>query len=465
MTLARERGFDFAAQDTNRDGTISSDELMLVILDCSNAFSLAQKRPFSFTFAGKTYRGTVFAVGINQLGVGVQGPAQLAGVKGTVLHEISHMLFDTPDRYYPPFPPTGDVQATGRNRAEWETLSFVRRDGDTSSVAIASGRRLQLQNASNGDFLVAGGADFLNRGGTANEPRGDFTIEVIGGGPVQHGSQVALRLVPSGKYVMAKNGGGDVVQVVADRASTWETFTIEKLSGAGAINFGDPFTLRTSANNPLRQSFILVGIPEGRHDDADTVARGYWTSWNDTVAGGGAGGKYDIMDFDKAPGLLSIYDRFSRGWLNPAVLSPGNRACYMLEPSIETKQSFILWDPTFPEEWYTIENRQARTGMDAVPSNGLIVSWVNESSGYWARWGETDRQLFGAVISASASNVPPNMHVLRALLPIPTYRRSESDTAFQGGTYTLPTGEGFPSRFTISFGRVGTGETMRFCLL
>jgi len=49
---------------------------------------------------------------------------------------------------------------------------------------------------------------------------------------------VTLRTAVGGKYVVAENGGGGVVNANRDSASTWETFSLYDLNG-GALVSGD----------------------------------------------------------------------------------------------------------------------------------------------------------------------------------------------------------------------------------
>lgn|GEM_PF-2531023 len=452
MQLATARGFNFAAQDRNGDGRVTQDELMLVVLDSSNAYSLGQKKQVSFSFAGKTYDGLALFVGINAAGNGAQGRAQLTGVKGTVTHEISHMLFDTPDRYYTPFPPRGDVVATGSNTAEWETIALVAPNGVFSSDPVSAGMHVRLQNVFDGDYLVADGSalQFLNRGGSVTDALGEFIVEAPNGGALRQGDPIALRSASTGKLVSAKLGGGDVVQVNTSAVGSWETFTVDRAAGLGTLRLGDSLVLRTSVNNPYNTAFVLMGAPNGRHSDAATIARGWWNDWNSSYAGSGAGGKFDIMDFDKRPGILSPYDRFIRGWLSPSVLVPGNRACYALDPTVDSPSALLLWDPLVPDELYTLENRQFRASFDEVPSSGLVISWINDHANYWNQWGATDRHDYPAVISAAAPTLPPNMYLTLPLLPELLYKRNAPDAAFRSGVHVLPKADGTPSRFELS---------------
>lgn len=464
LRLAEGSGLVFRNLDTDRNGIITGDELLFIVVDCTNAVGGGQTRPISFTHDGVRYDGTVFTVGIYTKGGPVQGRAQLERILGTITHELSHMLFNLPDRYYQPFPPRGDVVATGQNRGADEKFALVGTDGSI----VRSGNRVRLQMQDDGSFLVFDGSDrkYLNREGTRVDPQGEFVIERnSGGGTISHGDQVHLKAVTTRKYLMANQGGGHIVQVIAGRPSTWETFIIESDAGSGVIHSNDVITLKTTTNNVYGASFYLKAEADGRRTDAETLARGWWSEWAKSPPGDGVGGDFDIMDNDKDRGIHAAYDRIKRGWIVPRVLTPDNKACYVLNPSIDTPEAFVLWDPIFPDEWYVIENRQRRELVDDTPSSGLIVSWVDEQASYWSRWRVGDGAgQYPAVISAAASSAPPNGLIQPVLLRSDFYKRRDPNTAFRSGTYVLPRGDGSRSRFRLSFTDLAD-ERVAFCIL
>lgn len=470
LDIAQSQGFVFRNMDTTRDGTVSGDELLFVILDCTNAVGAGQRGPTSFTYDGIRYSGTFLIVGLYTRGGPVQGRAQLENVMGTVTHELSHMLFDLPDRYYQIFPPRGDVIATSRSRGVLEKFEVIGGGGGD----IRSGNQIRLRIQNDGDFMVSDGTDrmHLNRGGMATDPLGVFIIERQGGGEsIGHGDRIHLKSRATNRYVMANLGGGHVVQVIARRPSVWETFTVERDVGAGTLRSGETMTLMTSNQNHFERGFYLRAEPAGRRTDPETLARGWWHGgWERSPAGGGAGGDFDIMDYDKDMGILSAYDRIKRGWIVPKVLTPDNRACYVLNPNTTgNREAFILWDPTYPDEWYVIENRQRRERVDDIPSSGLIISWINEKTDYWNRWGmgiEHSQQQYPAVISAAAPTAPPNSLIKLVMLSKEFYKRSDPNTAFRSGTHILPRGDGSMSRFKLSIrGRESFGGQVMFCIL
>jgi hypothetical protein len=170
------------------------------------------------------------------------------------------------------------------------------------------------------------------------------------------------------------------------------------------------------------------------------------------------------LDNDQDRGSYAAYDRIKLGWIVPKVLTPDNKACYEVKPSINLPEAFILWDPGLPAEWYVIENRQNVPWFDQIPSSGLIVSWVNQNPSYWTRWRHNGVGKFPAVISAAAPTAPPNSFIDLPLLRDEFYKRRDPNTALRSGTCVLPRGDGSPSRFSLSFKEVWPGH-VAFCIL
>src|SRR6185369_2203152 len=142
---------------------------------------------------------------------------------------------------------------------------------------------------------------------------------------------------------------------------------------------------------------------------------------------------------------------------------PDNKACYVLNPSIDNPEAFVLWDPAWPDEWYVIENRQRRATLDEIPSNGLIITWVNEKRSYWSRWGIDGEGKYPVVISAAAPNEPPNSFIKLVMLRDEVYKRRDPNTAFRTGTYVLPRGDRTPSRSILFFTELAD-EQVAFCI-
>ncbi len=71
-------------------------------------------------------------------------------------------------------------------------------------------------------------------------PNKTFTIIDQNGGTLNDGDPVSLQAA-NGMYLVAEGGGGagSTVNANRDGAAQWETFTIHKMNGTGAITSGD----------------------------------------------------------------------------------------------------------------------------------------------------------------------------------------------------------------------------------
>lgn len=118
---------------------------------------------------------------------------------------------------------------------------------------VGSGSRVSAQSyttafqSSGGYFMVAedGGGNVLNCDRTAIGPWETFTLIDLNGGSLESGDLVNIQSV-GGYFVVAEGGGGDVVNCDRTVAQSWETFLIEKVGGSGVIGWGDPVSLQAS---------------------------------------------------------------------------------------------------------------------------------------------------------------------------------------------------------------------------
>ncbi len=467
LTEAERLGFSLRDFDTDHDGVLGTEDVMFLLMDCSGYFGAGNSGGAAFNFRGISYNGLRLNVGLYPRGGPRYGLDQLNSAMCTVAHELCHMFFGFPDRYYAPFPPLGDVSATSTSAIH---LARHRIEFIGSSVG-----NVRIKSA-HGNYWVPDRttSQLLNGGGIASNPDTSFELSRADGSVavIRHMDSIRIKSNTLSRYVMVRWGGGDTVSVIASAASVWETFNIERQSGAGIVQNGDFVFFRTSNRNPFSEQYYLVtqpfNIPEidppnWRHNDPATLANGWWDSWH--YSSTGAGGAYDVMDNSHKKSSISAYDRLKKGWMPPRVLIPENKAWYVLKPSIDFPESIVLWDPFFPDEWYIVENRQNRTNEDVIPSSGLIITWVNESNPYWLNWRRNIgfQGLVPAVISAANPSLPPNPHVLTMLQNGKFYKRSDPNTAFRSGEVVLPKGDGTPSRFVLEV-RPLTGEQMAFCI-
>lgn len=99
---------------------------------------------------------------------------------------------------------------------------------------------------------------------------------------------------------------------------------------------------------------------------------------------------YDIMDIGTyndnlvTPSGYTAMDKFTLGWLDPIVLdSP--REDVVLRPFDETHDAAFIVNPSNPDEYYTLENRQQQGWDKGIPGHGLVVSYCHYDKGLWNR--------------------------------------------------------------------------------
>jgi hypothetical protein len=84
---------------------------------------------------------------------------------------------------------------------------------------------------------------------------------------------------------------------------------------------------------------------------------------------------------------MTIYDRMKIGWIRPPIVRVGSvgQWCYALRPSEAFPAALILYSDSAPDEYWMIENRDARYdnfGFDSgLPDNGLAIWWVDANTG------------------------------------------------------------------------------------
>ena len=117
----------------------------------------------------------------------------------------------------------------------------------------------------------------------------------------------------------------------------------------------------------------VLGLP----DLYVTNGSGYWTP-----------GIWSVLDQGpynndgRTPPAYSIYERYSLGWIDPAVIDGPDT--FTLEAVSETNQGCII--PTGSEnEFFLLENRQ-QTGWDSyVPGHGMLIWHVDYNPSIWTR--------------------------------------------------------------------------------
>ncbi|MCY1083344.1 S8 family serine peptidase [Archangium lansingense] len=133
-----------------------------------------------------------------------------------------------------------------------------------------SAPRISLRSV-NGNYVVAenGGNNVVNANRWALGPWEMFYLIDLNGGAIAHGDQIALESI-YGFFVVAENGGNGVVNANRTVIGPWETFTLLDLNGGFLVN-GDPIALRSSSGY-----YVVAENGGGSVVNANRTAIGPW---------------------------------------------------------------------------------------------------------------------------------------------------------------------------------------------
>lgn len=440
LAAAESQGVPLASLATR--GVIDGREIGLLRLGVGNGGQMGH-------FDETTPRGIRY-IGPSA-GVGVS-PDIDERARMVIGHEASHMYLDVIDRYHLPRPVRGDVIATSESPSARETFIIQRVDGNGD---VRSGDRVRLKLLA--DPLRTWAAPSSPPQVVTTKPA-DTTDESVfiiecAAGRVSNNATIYLRTA-AGRYVTSEYGGASVMTANRTARGDWEAFKIRQPHGADAIRSGHEIALKT------KLGFWVCAEP-GAGDDIARLEPHEMSAWHRwTNSSSAQGGGFDNATSNYESVMLSVFDRIRLGWVKPKYVTPTQRGSYLIRPFLNSRDAIILFDPLHPAEWYTVENRQYTEGIDEVPSNGIVVSWINEDRGYWQWWfsSRRDTHAFDAkarypvVISAMAAHVPPNPLAAPIILAHEwLYKRNHPNAAFTNQELVLPRGNGDPSRFHVSF--------------
>lgn len=464
LTAAENAGVPLSSF-ANDDGLIDNTRVKLIKLGQG---SRAQNTPVNgISRSGIRFAGIVLGVGVSP---DVNEPSRMV-----LAHEISHLLFNVADRYGQRRPIRGDVVADRTWVGDWEKFVIERVSGagrvlNGDQIMLRAHNRLHVSVALDPPPLPLPRNLINTEGPEAGEAR-VFTILNLDGRDLVSGTRIALRS-SVGTHVTAVAGGNSVLVANAPWTREWESFEISKRPEGGSdTSSGDTVSLKTSGGFYVVAETNARDRPRNspRNPQVDEKDKQRGCIWG---AGMGQGGKFDNSSSNASTVMLSLWDRLRLGWTRPRFLAPDNRGCYQLRPFIDSREALILFDPLNPKEWYTVENRQQRENVDEVPSSGIVISWLCEDEGYWQWWfnraNDPDvgnyHALYPAVISAAASEVPPNAMARPVVFNDELItKRNDTNAAFRNQELVLPLGNGDPSRFHLSF-HAGAGPNVTMCV-
>jgi hypothetical protein len=133
----------------------------------------------------------------------------------------------------------GAVNANRAGAGVWETFGLVDQNGGT----LAHGDPVTLRAHDGAHYLRASGGAIDARA-TAAGAGETFTLErVAGAGPVRENDQIGLRAA-DGRYVVAELGGGGPVNANRSGVGPWETFRITAAAGSRLMSHPSPLVGR-----------------------------------------------------------------------------------------------------------------------------------------------------------------------------------------------------------------------------
>lgn len=104
-----------------------------------------------------------------------------------------------------------------------------------------------------------------------------FIVEKANLDNLMHGDTVAIK-AHNGKYLVAENGGGSILNANRDLPYQWEQFVIERLAGAGSVQNGDQIALRGCNNQ-----YVSAKGGGGQEVNVDRNNRDIWETFTITV--------------------------------------------------------------------------------------------------------------------------------------------------------------------------------------
>jgi len=117
---------------------------------------------------------------------------------------------------------------------------------EAAPAAVAASYSVTLKTATLGKYVVAenGGGGVVNANRDAASGWETFSLSDVNGGDLQDGDAITLT-ASNGQYFCAENGGGGAINANRATAQDWETFTLHRLAGAGTVKSGDQISLQT----------------------------------------------------------------------------------------------------------------------------------------------------------------------------------------------------------------------------
>lgn len=145
-----------------------------------------------------------------------------------------------------------------------------------------------------------------------------------------------------------------------------------------------------ACSNEIYQSGIPMGLGTFCHEFSHCLGL---PDFYDTGYSGNFGmGTWSVLDQGSYNGPLGIgwvpsgytsYERHFAGWLDYTVLSSDTVVTDMRPINDSIPEAFIIYNDSFPTEYYLLENRQKVRWDEYLPGEGLLILHVDYSEKIW----------------------------------------------------------------------------------
>lgn len=132
------------------------------------------------------------------------------------------------------------------------------------------------------------------------------------------------------------------------------------------------------------------------------------------------------------PPNYSTHELLMCGWLEPTVLGEEDVTIDSLQPRSNNGETFIIYNTAYPDEYYTIENRQLSGWDAAFPGRGLMVLHVDFDPNIWR---ENTPNTPLSVRDAIYYGMTPNDHQRMTIL----HADNNNDSAYWNPQYKMYT--------------------------
>ena len=201
-----------------------------------------------------------------------------------------------------------------------------------------------------------------------------------------------------------------------DKNAIWPHMNTLKAGGKSLML--DSVNINTYAcSSELSASGTIAGIGTFCHEFSHCM--GFPDFYDITYSGWFGMADFDLMCAGSyngggfTPPNYSAHELLMCGWLEPIVLGDEDVTIENLQPRSNKGETFIVYNTAYPDEYYTLENRQLSGWDAALPGKGLMVSHIDFDPNLWF---ENTPNTPLSVREAIYYNMTPNDHQRMTIL-------------------------------------------------